>query len=87
MVAISADTLESHQRFQEREGAYPFPLASDPELGVIKAYGVLNDEGKRSLRAVFVVDADGYILHRNPFYSPSNLDHYRAIFQALGLLG
>lgn len=35
-----------------------------------KAYGVLNDEGKRSVRAVFVLDKGGTVLYRNMRYSP-----------------
>ncbi len=87
VVAISADTLESHRLYQEREGPFPFPLASDSDLVVIKAYGVLNDEGKRGERAIFILDVGGLVLYKNTRYSPSNLQHYQAIFEAVGALG
>ena len=51
-----------------------------------KAYGVLNDEGKRSVRAVFVLDKGRTVLYRNVLYSPSNLQHYQEILEALGAL-
>jgi len=68
-------------------GSFPFPLASDSDLAVITAYGVLNDEGKRSERAIFILDVGGLVIYKNMRYSPSNLQHYQAIFEALGALG
>ena len=85
MVAISADSLESHRRFAEQEGGFPFPLASDEELVVTNLYNVLSDDSRRSRRAVFVIDQDGSIIHAIPYYNPANLDQFQQIFQALGI--
>ena len=59
VIAVSADSLESHEAFAERLGGVPFPLASDGNLDVAKAFDVVDDAGKRSRRAVFVIDRGG----------------------------
>lgn len=82
VVAISSDDLDSHRRFAERLDI-PFPLASDADLVVSKAYGVADTEQRRSRRAVFVVAEDGTILHANRRYTPSNPSEYEAAVAAL----
>lgn len=86
VVGISADSLQSHQRFIEKEEGFPFPLASDEALVVTKLYGVPDEDGRRSRRAVFVIDRDGIVLHAIPFYSPVNLNQFQEVFAALGVV-
>ena len=85
IVAISADSLESHRAFVERLGSVPSPLASDVDLAAARAYGVV-DEGdpRRSRRAIFVIDGDGLVLLAIPHHQPANLAQIEAIFAALG---
>ncbi len=85
IVAISADSLDSHISFAERLGGLPFPVASDQRLEVAKAYGVVDDSGKRSQRAIFVIDGAGKIVHAERWFQPGNPAQYEAIFRALGL--
>ncbi|MSQ13546.1 MAG: peroxiredoxin [Dehalococcoidia bacterium] len=84
VLAVSADSLDSHRNFHARLGAYPFPLASDADLAVTRRYDVLSPDGKRSVRAVFVIDQDGAILHAIPWYQPGNTGQFLQVFQALG---
>jgi peroxiredoxin Q/BCP len=84
VVAISADTPESHVDFAARMGGLPFPLLSDSRLEAARAYGVMDDAGKRSRRAVFVIDAGGRILHAERWFQPGNPTQYEAVFRALG---
>ena len=85
VIGISADSLDSHQGFCDKQGGFPFPLASDPELGVTRAYYVLSEDGRRSRRAVFVIDEHGTIIHKIPWYQPGNVSQFMEVFQALGL--
>jgi peroxiredoxin len=85
VVAISADSLESHQRFVEKLGGVPFPLASDASAQVARLYGVASDDGRRASRAVFVIEKDGTVLHANRQYNPGNTRQYLALFEVLGL--
>ena len=85
VVGISVDGLESHRRFVEKAGGFPFPLASDPDLVATRLYGVASEDGKRSRRAVFVVGQDGRVLHAQPWYQPGNVEQYLAVYRALGV--
>ena len=85
VLGVSADSLESHHRFLERLGGLPFPLAADLDLELARAYGVVDDDGKRSRRAVFVIGADGMVLEANPSYQPQAMEQFAAVFRALGL--
>lgn len=84
VVAISADSLDSHRSFAERLGGVPFPLASDTALQAAKAYGVV-DEGdpRRSRRAVFVVGTDRKVSLAIPLFQPNNLSQVESILSAL----
>ena len=82
VIGISADSLESHRQFAE-EMRLPFPLASDAALEVARAYEALNEDGKRSRRALFVIE-DGRIVHAEQWFQPGNPNQYEAVFRALG---
>jgi peroxiredoxin len=85
IVALSADSIESHRAFAERLGGLPFPPASDAGLEAARAYGVI-DEGDphRSRRAIFVIDRDRTVMLALPHFQPGNLSQIEAIFAALG---
>jgi peroxiredoxin len=84
VIAVSADSLSSHRAFVERLGGLPFELASDPGLEAARAYGVVDDSGRRSRRAIFVIE-DGVIRLALPWFNPSNSAQYQQVFEALGL--
>ena len=63
----------------------PFPLAADPELILARAYDVVDEDGKRSRRAVFVIGQDGIVIEAIPHYHPGVMDQFAAVFRALGL--
>jgi len=85
VIAISADSLDSHDAFSASLGGCPFPLASDVDLKVATAYGALNDEGTAMVRAVFVVNEQVRIVHSIPWFQPGSTAQFFEIFQALGL--
>ena len=85
VIGVSADSLDSHQRFCDQQQGFPFPLMSDPELVVARAYDVVGEDDKRSRRAVYVIDEQGVIVHKIPWYQPGNAAQFMEVFQALGL--
>ena len=88
VIAVSADSLESHRAFAERLGDPPFPLASDTALETTRAYGVVDDgDPGRARRAIFLIDRDGTVMLSIPHYQPANLAQVEAIFAALGAEG
>jgi peroxiredoxin Q/BCP len=66
IVGISADSLESHQKFKKKMG-FPFELLSDVDSKVCKLYDVIQEKsmyGKKFLgieRSTFLIDADGVL--------------------------
>ena len=84
LLAISADDRTSHDRFRTAQ-AFPFPLCSDTDLRAARAFGVVDDSGKRSRRAIFVTGPDHTIQAAIPFYNPANTDQFLAVFHAIGL--
>lgn len=85
VVAVSVDSLDSHEAFCNKVDGYPFPLVSDAERKMATAFGVLTDDGKRSRRAVYVIDQQGVVVHSIPWYQPSNPMQLLEVFKALGL--
>ncbi|MBW3093308.1 peroxiredoxin [Bifidobacterium sp. 82T10] len=67
VIGVSKDPIDKLRRFAERDHL-PFPLLSDPDLAVHKAYGAYGEKklyGKTHvgvLRSTFAIGADGRIL-------------------------
>jgi peroxiredoxin Q/BCP len=83
VIAISADSVESHLKFAE-VNKFPFDLASDPSCQTIRAYGVLNENGASSNRAIVCVDQEGVIVHLNKFFQPTDSQQVVNLFSVLG---
>ena len=62
MLGISIDSQERNRKFAEETGA-SFPLLSDTEKDVAKAYGVLSFTRLFANRVTFVIDKEGIIRH------------------------
>ena len=85
LIGISADDVDTHRSFCKTLGRCPYPLASDVDLEIARVYDVLNDEGKRAKRAVFILDEAGVVIHKIPWYQPGNVGQLMEIFSILGL--
>ncbi len=68
VIGVSYDSIKTHRRFA-RENGLPFPLASDADKKVAKAYGV--DGILFAQRATFIIDKRGVIVWANPKVDPS----------------
>ncbi len=66
VVGVSPDSVSSHRKFMEKHGLN-FPLLSDPDMKVAKAYGAYGEKrmyGRTTegvLRSTFIVDEEGRI--------------------------
>ena len=63
VVAVSADSVESHRKFAAHHHL-PLRLLSDPGAEVARAYGVASWVPGRAARAVVVIDARGRVSYR-----------------------
>ena len=75
VIGVSKYSAASHRRFAEKYGL-PFRILSDPELGVLQAYGVWQEKklyGKVSMgvvRTTFIIDEEGVIEKVMPKVKP-----------------
>ena len=83
---ISVDTFFALKAFQDQQ-ALMFPLLSDFNKQVIRDYGVFNEDmiGLKGIakRAVFVIDKDGIVRHREVLDDARNEPDYDKVFKAL----
>jgi thioredoxin-dependent peroxiredoxin len=62
VLAISPQTVESHDAFSADQGGFAFPLLADVDKQVGRLYGILGPVGFYR-RSIFVVDAEGVVRH------------------------
>ena len=83
---ISADSLESHQKFQKKF-SLPFELLSDPDKKTIQKYGVWKEKsmyGRKYMgieRTTVIIDKKGKIAKIFPKVKVT--DHAEAVLEAL----
>jgi peroxiredoxin len=87
---ISVDTFFTLKAFQDQQ-KLNFPLLSDFNKTAIRDYGVFNEDmiGLKGIakRAVFVLDKDGVVRHREVLDDARNEPDYGKVFSALASLG
>ena len=89
VLGISVDTFFSLKAFQDQQ-QLTFPLLSDFNKQVIRVYGVFNEDmiGLKGIakRAVFVLDKDGVVRHREVLEDARNEPNYQKVFDSLAAL-
>ncbi|WP_413601621.1 thioredoxin-dependent thiol peroxidase [Curtobacterium sp. Curtsp57] len=89
VLGVSKDELPALKKFQH-EQALTFPLLSDPDLAVHKAYGAWgekNNYGKvvtGTIRSTIIVDEDGTV--QLPLYNVKATGHVASLRKKLGLV-
>ncbi|NDL58957.1 thioredoxin-dependent thiol peroxidase [Phytoactinopolyspora mesophila] len=88
VLGISPDEPDKLAKFRDQDGL-TFPLLSDPNLDVLKAYGAYGEKklyGKvvnGVIRSTFVLDADGVI--NKAMYNVRATGHVAKLWRELGL--
>jgi peroxiredoxin Q/BCP len=57
---VNPASTEAHVRYAAKM-RFPFPLLSDPDRAIARAYHALKEDGKGIARTVYVVGQDGTI--------------------------
>ncbi len=73
IVAISTDSVEGLNKTvaqAKQEAGFPFPLLSNKDLSVFKAYRTYDDFEKMPLHGTFLVDAKGKVRWQDISYEP-----------------
>ena len=86
---VSVDTFFTLKAYQTDQ-RLAFPLLSDFNKEVIRDYGVFNEDmiGLKGIakRAVFVIDKDGVVRHREVLEDARNEPDYQKVYAALASL-
>jgi peroxiredoxin len=86
---ISVDTFFALKAFHDQQ-QFTFPLLSDFNKQVICEYGVFDEDmiGLKGIakRAVFVIDKDGTVRHREVLEDARNEPNYQKIYESLAAL-
>ena len=86
---ISVDTFFTLKAFHDQQ-KFTFPLLSDFNKQAIRDYGVFNEDmiGLKGIakRAVFVLDKDGVVRHREVLEDARNEPDYEKVFASLATL-
>src|SRR5689334_23794759 len=86
---ISVDTFFTLKAFHDDQ-KLTFPLLSDFNKQAIRDYGVFNEDmiGLKGIakRAVFVIDKDGIVRHKEVLDDARNEPNYDAVFKTLASL-
>ena len=59
-LGVNPASIESHQSYVEKF-RFNFPLLSDPERAMARAYHALKDDGRGIQRTVYVIGSDGTV--------------------------
>jgi peroxiredoxin Q/BCP len=82
ILAISPQSVESHDGFIAAQGGFAFPLLADEGKAAGREYGVLGPVGFYR-RSVFVVDAEGVIRYRHRAVAGLSFRPTREIVEAV----
>ncbi len=61
VLAINPASVTSHISYSAKKG-FSFPILSDPDGKILKAYLAEKPEGKGVLRTVYALDGDGKVI-------------------------
>ena len=90
VLGISVDTFFALKAFHDQQGL-TFPLLSDFNKQVIRAYGAFNEDmiGLKGIakRAVFVLDGAGVVRYREVLDDARNEPDYQKVYDVVARLG
>ena len=89
VLGVSADSLESHQKFADKYGL-PYPLLADTDTTVSQLYGVWKEKnyaGKKYIgvnRETFLIDKDGVV--RKAWHKVNPEEHANEVLETVDSL-
>ena len=90
VLGVSADSVESHQKFADKYGL-PYPLLADTDTTVSQLYGVWKEKnyaGKKYMginRETFLIDKNGIV--RKVWSKVNAAEHAQEVLEAIEALG
>ncbi len=78
VIAISTALPQQNRKEIADDGAFPFPLLSDPDLHVHRAWGRFDDATRQPRTGVFLIDRKGWVTWSRVTNAPQPLDDWRS---------
>lgn len=75
---VNPASVQSHSAYAAKLDL-PFPLLSDPDLEISRAYRALKPDGKGIARSVYLIEQDGRVL-----YSQAGAPGAEIVLESLG---
>jgi peroxiredoxin len=85
VLAVSGDYVFSHHEWAKFH-KLPFPLLSDHDHKVARAYGSYNEEVGFNNRTVFLIDKDGVVRYSNLTFKAGDANDYNRLREELAKL-
>lgn len=63
ILGVSGDPIQTHRAWAEELGGIAYPLLSDADCTLCRAYGVLDPKENLPLRITFIIDPNGMIVY------------------------
>jgi alkyl hydroperoxide reductase subunit AhpC len=82
ILGVSVDSIESHRSWAEELGGLNYPLLSDADKTVSRAYGVFDEKEGVALRATFIINPQGVIC----YFVVSHVNVGRSVEETLRVL-
>ena len=83
VMAISKALPQENRKNMSQHGKYPFPLLSDVDLSVHRAWGRYDEERRQPLEGVFLVDRKGQVAWSRENGGPEPLSNLEATVAAV----
>jgi peroxiredoxin len=83
VMAISKALPQENRKDGAEHGTYPFPLLSDVDLSVHRAWGRFDDKRRQPLEGAFLVDRKGQVSWSRETGVPQPLDNLEATVEAV----
>lgn len=64
ILGVSVDPIESHRSWAEELGGLEYPLLSDEDKSLSRAYGVLDEKEGVSMRGTFIINPSGLVSYQ-----------------------
>jgi thioredoxin-dependent peroxiredoxin len=83
VMAISTALPQENRKDIARHGEFPFPLLSDPDFHVHRAWGCLDESSGKPRTGVFLIDRKGWVAWSRQTNAPQPVENWQSAVEQL----